>query len=287
MPMTADRPLLEVDRLTVSFGGLRALDAVSLAVLPGQVLGLIGPNGAGKTTLFNVVCGFVRPNEGEVRWQGRPFRRHRPHRLAGLGIARTLQSLGLFGPLTVLENVMIGAARQARAGVLAGALALPRSDRDERALRDRALAQLRALDIADVADRLATGLPYGVQKRVALARALVAEPRLLLLDEPASGLSAEETRELADLVRGLRADMSVMLVEHHVDLVMSVCDAVVVLDFGKVIAAGAPDTVRTDPAVVDAYLGTAVDDPTEEPTTEPADERERSGHSQCLRFKGW
>jgi branched-chain amino acid transport system ATP-binding protein len=263
MPMTAERPLLEVDRLTVAFGGLLALDDVSLAVQPGQVLGLIGPNGAGKTTLFNVVCGFVRPTAGQVRWQGRPFRRHRPHRLAGLGIARTLQSLGLFAHLTVLENVMVGAARQARTGLLAATLALPWSDRDERGLRDRALAQLRELQIADAAGRLCGQLPYGVQKRVALARALVARPKLLLLDEPASGLSADETAELGDLVRRLRADMSVMLVEHHVDLVMSVCDAVVVLDFGKVIAAGPPETVRTDPAVVEAYLGAAVDGTTD------------------------
>jgi branched-chain amino acid transport system ATP-binding protein len=143
--------------------------------------------------------------------------------------------------------------------LFAAALALPGSDRDERALRDRALAKLGDLRIADAADRLCGQLPYGVQKRVALARALVAEPRLLLLDEPASGLSADETTELADLVRQLRADMSVMLVEHHVDLVMSVCDAVVVLDFGRVIAAGPPEAVRTDPAVVEAYLGAAVD----------------------------
>jgi branched-chain amino acid transport system ATP-binding protein len=260
MPMAADPPLLEVDRLTVSFGGLRALDGVSLSVRADQVLGLIGPNGAGKTTLFNVVCGFVRPSAGQVRWAGRPLRRHRPHRLAGLGIARTLQSLGLFSRLTAVENVMLGATPHARAGVFAGTLALPRSDRDERALRAAAVAQLRALGIAAVADRRATELPYGLQKRVALARALVARPRLLLLDEPASGLSAEETRELVDLVRGLRAEMSVMLVEHHVDLVMSACDEVVVLDFGKVIAAGAPAAVRTDPAVVEAYLGSAVED---------------------------
>jgi branched-chain amino acid transport system ATP-binding protein len=274
--MTADRPLLEVDRLTVAFGGLQALDDVSLAVRPGQVLGLIGPNGAGKTTLFNVVCGFVRPTGGAVRWQGRPLRRIRPHQLAGLGIARTLQGLGLFGHLSALDNVMIGAARHARAGLVSATLGLPRSDRDERALRERARAVLADLHIADAAGRLCSQLPYGVQKRVALARALVAEPKLLLLDEPASGLSTDETVELADLVRRLRADMAVMLVEHHVDLVMSVCDSVVVLDFGKVIATGPPDTVRSDPAVVEAYLGATVgdaDDPgdaTDDDTDEPA-----------------
>jgi branched-chain amino acid transport system ATP-binding protein len=253
-------PVLEIDRLTVSFGGLQALDDVSLAVRPGEVLGLIGPNGAGKTTLFNLVCGFLRPASGEVRWQGRPLRRQRPRQLTRLGIARTLQSLGLFGQLTVIENVMLGASRQARAGLVAGLLALPRSDSDERALRKLAGAQLRDLGVADVADRLCGQLPYGVQKRVAMARALVAEPRLLLLDEPASGLSTEEIAELGQLVRRLAGRMSVMLVEHHMDLVMEVCDSVVVLDFGKVVAAGSPDEVRADPAVVEAYLGAPVTD---------------------------
>ena len=250
--------MLRIDGLTVSFGGLQALDDVSLAVRPGEVLGLIGPNGAGKTTLFNVVCGFLRPASGEVRWLGRPLRRHHPRQLTRLGIARTLQSLGLFGHLTVAENVMVGASRQARAGLVSGLLALPRSDRDERALRERADIQLRELGIAEVADRFCGQLPYGVQKRVALARALAAEPRLLLLDEPASGLSGEEIDELGRLVRRLADRMSVMLVEHHMDLVMEVCDSVVVLDFGRVVATGPPDWVRTDPAVVEAYLGAEV-----------------------------
>jgi branched-chain amino acid transport system ATP-binding protein len=253
-------PILEIAGLTVSFGGLQALDGVSLAVRPGEVLGLIGPNGAGKTTLFNVVCGFLRPAVGEVRWQGRPLRRHHPHQLTRLGIARTLQSLGLFGHLSVVENVMVGASRRARAGFVSGMLALPRSDFDERALREHAEAQLRELGIAEVADRPCGLLPYGVQKRVALARALVAEPLLLLLDEPASGLSTEEIAELGELVRRLADRMAVMLVEHHMDLVMSVCDSVVVLDFGKVVATGPPDRVRADPAVIEAYLGAKVTD---------------------------
>jgi branched-chain amino acid transport system ATP-binding protein len=277
--MTADRPLLEVDRLTVAFGGLQALDDVSLSVRQGEVLGLIGPNGAGKTTLFNVVCGFVRPTAGTVRWQGKPLRRIRPHRLARLGIARTLQGLGLFGHLSALDNVMIGAARHARANLGVQLLGLPWSDSDERKLRERARAALADLRIADAASRPCAQLPYGVQKRVALARALVAEPRLLLLDEPASGLGADETAELADLVRRLRTRMSVMLVEHHVDLVMSVSDSVVVLDFGKVIATGPPEKVRNDPAVIEAYLGATVEaeaDPEANPEAEPEEELERS-----------
>jgi branched-chain amino acid transport system ATP-binding protein len=250
--------LLEVRDVSVAFGGLQALDDVTFDVEAGEVLGLIGPNGAGKTTLFNVVCGFVRPDRGTIRWDGRVLHGLRPHRLAGLGIARTLQALGLFPHLSALENVMIGADRHARAGFVAALLALPRSDRDERALRERSLTVLRDLEIADVADRLPGTLPYGVQKRVALARALVAEPRLLLLDEPASGLSDSEMDDLGDLVRRLRERMAVMLVEHHMGLVMDVSDRVVVLDFGKVLASGTPQEVRENPAVLDAYLGESV-----------------------------
>jgi branched-chain amino acid transport system ATP-binding protein len=257
-PGEGGTPLLGVRDVSVAFGGLQALDAVSLDVRDGEVLGLIGPNGAGKTTLFNVVCGFVRADAGEITWQGRPLRRIRPNRLAGLGIARTLQGLGLFAHLPVVANVMVGADRHATAGFWSAFLGLPASDRDDRALRDRALATLAELGIADVAGRLPGTLPYGVQKRVALARALVSEPRLLLLDEPASGLSEPEMRELGELIRGLRGRMAVMLVEHHMDLVMSVCERIAVLDFGRLVAAGTPDDVRSDPAVLDAYLGQSV-----------------------------
>jgi branched-chain amino acid transport system ATP-binding protein len=242
----------------VAFGGLQALDDVSLVAEPNQVTGLIGPNGAGKTTMFNVVCGFVHADSGRVLWNGRPLTRHRPHHLARLGIARTLQGLGLFPHLTALENVMVGADRLRRAGFASALLALPRSDSDEQALRQRAGRLFDELDIAFAKHRLPGSLPYGVAKRVALARALVAEPSLLLLDEPASGLSESEIGELGDLVRALRARTSVMLVEHHMDLVMAVCDAIVVLDFGKVIARGTPAEVQDDQAVLDAYLGETV-----------------------------
>ncbi|MEJ3654092.1 ABC transporter ATP-binding protein [Actinomycetes bacterium KLBMP 9759] len=240
--------------VSVRFGGLVALDAVSFAVEHSKVHGVIGPNGAGKTTLFNVCCGFVRPDAGTVLRHGEPVS-PRPDELAGMGIARTLQGVGLFKGLSVVENVMVGADRHRRTGFGSTLFALPSADRDERALRERAMAALAELGADGYAARLPGSLPYPVQKRVALARALASEPDLLLLDEPASGLGHDEMTELGELIRSLTARMSVVLVEHHMDLVMSVCDRITVLDFGKVVADGSPDEVRDDPAVIDAYLG--------------------------------
>jgi branched-chain amino acid transport system ATP-binding protein len=250
---------LEVEGVTVRFGGLAALEDVSFTARAGETVGVIGPNGAGKTTLFNVICGFVRPDAGQLRWRGESLDGVRPSQLTRRGIARTLQGVGLFEGLTAVENVMAGAARHARAGLVSALLGLPRSDRDERALRERALAALDELGVADVAGRLPGSLPYPVRKRVSIARALVAEPELLLLDEPAGGLGADDLEDLADLIRRLRGDRAVVLVEHHMDLVMSVCDRVVVLDFGRRIAEGTPAEVQAAPQVLDAYLGVAVD----------------------------
>ncbi|HWD74292.1 MAG TPA: ABC transporter ATP-binding protein [Solirubrobacteraceae bacterium] len=247
--------VLAVDEVSVSFGGITALDGVSLSVTKGEVLGVIGPNGAGKTTLFNVICGFVKPSSGTMSWHGKPLTRMRPHRLASLGIARTLQGVGLFAQLSVVDNVMAGAERFRRTGVAGALLAMPRADRDERALRERASAALERLGCADVAGRLPGELPYAVQKRVALARALVSEPELLLLDEPAGGLDAAELSTLAQTIDALGGSIAVMLVDHHMDLVTSVCHRVVVLDFGRVIATGEPPAVREDPRVLEAYLG--------------------------------
>ncbi|MFJ2085722.1 ABC transporter ATP-binding protein [Micromonospora chokoriensis] len=256
---------LELHNIGVRFGGLTALDDVSLRVPPNRVVGVIGPNGAGKTTLFNVICGFVAPETGSLTLDGRPLR-PRPHRLTRLGIARTLQGTGLFAGLSVLENVMTGASHTARAGFVSALLGLPASDRDERRLRQHALDILDDLGIAAHAEAAPTTLPFAVRQRVALARALAARPRLLLLDEPAGGLGADDIAELAELIRQLpRRDddpCAVLLVEHHMDLVMAVCDELVVLDFGRVIAAGTPDEVRDDPAVTDAYLGAAVEEVT-------------------------
>ena len=262
---TADGPdrsptaRLEMTGIHVAFGGVTALEDVSLTVEPGQVHGLIGPNGAGKTTMFNVACGLVRPDSGRIVWRGDELRRLRPAQLSKLGIARTLQGVGLFPGMSVLENVMVGAHRHARAGFASALLALPRSDKDERELRDRAAAALADLGAERYAGRYPGGLPYPVQKRVALARALVADPDLLLLDEPASGLGEDEMHELGDLIRALSGQMSVLLVEHHMDLVMRVCDRITVLDSGRQISAGTPAEVQADPAVTEAYLGDDVD----------------------------
>jgi branched-chain amino acid transport system ATP-binding protein len=246
--------VLAVSDVSVRFGGLTALDAVSLTVEPGQVLGVIGPNGAGKTTLLNVLCGFIRPDEGRVLLDGRRYDL-RPHRLAGLGVARTLQGVGLFASLSAVENVMIGANCRAAAGFWSGLLGLPRSGRDERRLREEAVEALDRVGAGGAAGLRPGELSFGMRKRVALARALAARPKLLLLDEPASGLAEDELAELGGLIRELAAETSLVIVEHHMDLMMSVCDSLVVLDFGKVISRGSPQVIQADPAVTAAYLG--------------------------------
>jgi branched-chain amino acid transport system ATP-binding protein len=254
----AAQPLLAVDQITVGFGGVLALDEVSMSVGRGDVVGVIGPNGAGKTTLFNVISGFVHQTSGTITYRGAALRRHHPHDLAKLGIARTLQGVGLCQGLTVHENVMLGAEPTLHSDLASSFLGIWRSSREERRVGARAMELLDELGAAGDAHRLPGALPYGIQKRTALARALMAKPQLLLLDEPASGLSESEMDALGALIRGLAARMSVLLVEHHMDLVMTVCDRLVVLNFGQVIAEGTPATIRSNPEVAVAYLGDPV-----------------------------
>jgi branched-chain amino acid transport system ATP-binding protein len=249
---------LVVHEVSVGFGGLLALDQVSMSAGPGEIVGIIGPNGAGKTTLFNVICGFVHADSGSMSYRGKALRRQHPHDLAKLGIARTLQGVGLCAGLTLQENVMLGAQPALRSDLGSAFLGLWRSSREERRTAARAMEVLDELGVADQARRYPAALPYGVQKRAALARALLMDPQLLLLDEPASGLSEGDMASLGSQIRGLSARMAVLLVEHHMDLVMSVCDRIVVLNFGVVIAQGTPAAVRADPEVATAYLGDEV-----------------------------
>jgi branched-chain amino acid transport system ATP-binding protein len=256
-----DTPLLTISDVSIGFGGLLALDAVSMSVSDGEVVGVIGPNGAGKTTLFNVISGFVHAEAGRITYRGRALRRHHPHDLGKLGIARTLQGVGLCRGLTVLENVMLGAEPVLRSDIGSAFLGIWRSSREERRTEARAMAVLEELGAAAHAGRYPEALPYGIQKRTALARALMSSPRLLLLDEPASGLSEGEMDALGTQIRGLTDRMAILLVEHHMDLVMSVCDRIVVLNFGQVIAEGPPAAIRANAEVAVAYLGDEVHEP--------------------------
>jgi branched-chain amino acid transport system ATP-binding protein len=246
---------LAFDHVSVRFGGLLALNDVTFNVLEHQIVGLIGPNGAGKTTAFNVACGFQKPTSGTISFPKLGRGRLRPPQLAGAGVARTLQGVGLFSHMSVLENVMAGAQSRPGGGTWRAIAGLPSGVRQERLLRAEALEHLERLGIAPFAAALPSGIPYGVAKKVSIARALMERPSLLMLDEPASGLDESELEVFTHLIIELRESMSVLLVEHNMDFVMQLVDHLVVLNFGQVIAQGSPKDISTNPDVLAAYLG--------------------------------
>jgi branched-chain amino acid transport system ATP-binding protein len=249
--------LLAVNKMTRRFGGLVAVSNVSFVVEQGEIFGLIGPNGAGKTTLFNLITGLTPPTSGELTYKDRKITRLKPHQIAELGIARTFQNIRLFGNLSALDNVLVSQHVHTHTGVISGVVGLPGARREERTARQQAMELLEMVNLADRAHVRARNFAYGDQRRLEIARALALQPELLLLDEPSAGMNPNEKTALSGFIRELRQkfNLTIVLIEHHVPMVMNLCDRIAVLNFGQLIALGAPTAVQKDPAVIEAYLG--------------------------------
>jgi len=254
---TDSQPMLDVKQITRRFGGLVAVNEVSFDVHNQEIFGLIGPNGAGKTTLFNLITGLIEPSSGQIFSQNQLISQLKPHQIAAKGIARTFQNIRLFGELSTLENVIVGRHLHTKSNFVTGILGLPQANQAEKQAKQKATELIELVGLGDRVSEKAKNLSYGDQRRLEIARALALEPSILLLDEPAAGMNPNEKQVLSAFIRDLRTqfNLTIILIEHHVPLVMGLCDRIAVLNFGKLIALGQPEIVRNDPAVIEAYLG--------------------------------